>query len=368
MYGKHLIRGYLTLDAATSGVGKSINIIADALALVTGRNLVGDEPVGKFRVWLWNGEDPHSEIERRIAAACKFYNITEADIGGRLFVDSGRDTPLVIVTEDKGGAKIATPIIEAVKQTILTNDIDIFMVDPLITTHSVSENDNTKIAVVSGQWAQIGYDMRCAVQLVHHIRKNEGRETTVEDLRGAGSLVSTSRAVRLLTPMSVEQADAAGIKPVDRYRYFCVKNGKSNLSAHDDHSEWRQIVSQPMGNGQQGKHFTVKPQDYVGVVTEWHRPSAASLIDDVSAEDFEVIKARIGGCRENPQANDWAGHVIALQLGLEMDDKAQKAKVAQMLRAWIAAGHFEIVEEKDQISRKVKKIIVVRGAAPPRFQ
>lgn len=139
--------------------------------------------------------------------------ITKADIGDRLFVDSGRDTPLIIVTEDKAGAKIATPVIEAVKHAIIENRIDVFSVDPFVTTHGVSENDNTKMAVATRQWAQIAYETNCAVHLVHHVRKGDGRDITVEDMRGAGSLASIARAVRLLGPMSVDDAKAAGIKP-----------------------------------------------------------------------------------------------------------------------------------------------------------
>src|SRR4029079_7586317 len=86
LYGKHLIRGYIACDAAPGGVGKSSQVIVDALAMVTRRILLGEEPEDQLGVWLWNGEDPREEIERRIAAACAFYGISEADIGGRLFV------------------------------------------------------------------------------------------------------------------------------------------------------------------------------------------------------------------------------------------------------------------------------------------
>src|SRR3954471_19131190 len=92
LYGKEFIRRYVTTTVAPGGVGKSSHAIVEALAMASGRNLIGDEPVGKLRVWIWNGEDPEDELQRRIVAAMLHYGITPGDIEGRLFVDSGRKT------------------------------------------------------------------------------------------------------------------------------------------------------------------------------------------------------------------------------------------------------------------------------------
>ena len=99
----------------------------------------------------------------------------------------------------------------------------------------------------------------------------------------------------------------------------------------------------------------------------WHWPSTGSVIDDVPDDVLKVIKSRIGGCRENAQAKDWAGHVIAQALGLEMDDPDQKGKVKAMLKAWIARGDFTVETATDHMTRQLKKIIVVKGAATPEF-
>ena len=44
----------------------------EALALATGRELLHDKPYGRSRVWLWHGEDPADELQRRIMAACLY--------------------------------------------------------------------------------------------------------------------------------------------------------------------------------------------------------------------------------------------------------------------------------------------------------
>ena len=59
--------------------------------MVTGRPLLGVKPTQRCRVWLWNGEDPYDELERRIGAACLHFGIKAEEIDGWLFVNSGRD-------------------------------------------------------------------------------------------------------------------------------------------------------------------------------------------------------------------------------------------------------------------------------------
>jgi hypothetical protein len=361
LYGKHLIRGYITNDVAPGGVGKSSNVIVDALAMVTGQTLLGDESAAKLRVWLWNGEDPREEIERRVAAACAYYGISEADIGGRLFIDTGREQEIVIATEDRNSIVLAKPVIAAVKAAIRENKIDVFIVDPFVTTHGVPENDNTKIAAVAKQWAYIADVCQCAVQIVHHVRKGDSkREITVEDMRGAGALSNAARAVRLLSPMTAKEAKSAGLKPGERFSYFKVINGKSNLTPRSGHAEWRELASQPMGNG---KGLT-RPQDHVGVVRCWRWPTAASAVDGVPAEALEAIKAKIrgGDYKEHQLAANWAGLAVAEVLKLDLADVPTKQRVKQMLVAWIADGHFKIEVRRDPAKREDKKYIVVADA------
>lgn len=354
LYGQHLVAGFLCVDAATTGVGKSTQMIADCLAMSTGRNLIGPEPAKKLKVWLWNGEDPQGELDRRIAAACGYFQITEADIGGRLYVNSGRDIPLVVVTEAAAGVVVAVPVVSGIKRLIVENAIDVLSIDPFVTTHGVSENDNMKMAVVAGIWAQIAHETGCTVHLVHHIRKGDGQNVSVEDMRGAGSLASTSRAVRLLTPMTLEEASLANIKAEDRFKYFKVVNGKSNLSARSDRADWRQLVSYPMGNGD-GRFVT---QDYVGVVDKWEWPSASALTETVSSEQLDKIKELLksGTYREHAQAKDWAGKPISLVLGVELEDKIEKKKIERMIKAWIREGVLTVVERQDH-HRELKRYI-----------
>jgi hypothetical protein len=142
---------------------------------------------------------------------------------------------------------------------------------------------------------------------------------------------------------------------MDRTDYFHIDAGKANLKRRGGPSTWRRFVPVKLGNGS-GK--LVDNGDEIGVVDKWEWPSAESLVQDVGAEELAGIKARLGAgnYRENDQAGDWAGHVVAELLGIDVEDKGSKQRIKQMLKAWLAAGHFTIETRLDS-KRMSKKYI-----------
>lgn len=97
LYGRHLLRKFVSVDVAAGGVGKSSVKIGEALAMASGRALYNREiHGGPLSVWLYNLEDPHEETERRLHATAKWFKLTPDDLGQRLYVDSGRDQRCVI--------------------------------------------------------------------------------------------------------------------------------------------------------------------------------------------------------------------------------------------------------------------------------
>jgi RecA-family ATPase len=201
LHGRHMIRQFISVTVSAGGTGKTSEIIVEALELVTGFALVTSHRAKPVRVWIWNGEDPKEELQRRIQAACIHYKIKESDIGGRLFVDSGRDMPIIVAEDGRNGLQIATPVIDGVKATISENRIDALYVDPFVRCHRVPENDNGKINAVAEAWAEIADRQNCGIDLVHHIRKTIG-EVTTDDARGAVALIDAGRASRALNRMT----------------------------------------------------------------------------------------------------------------------------------------------------------------------
>lgn len=355
-YGSHFIRKYVSVTVSPGGLGKTSASIAESVAMASGKDLLGTKPPQRLKVWLFNAEDPRDEMERRIMAACIHYKLKPADIEGHLFLDSGREQELVVAIDDrKAGVKIQSPIVEAVVEQILANEIDVMIVDPFVSTHGVNENDNGAIDKVAKLWAQIADHTNCSIDIVHHLRKVADREATVEDARGAVSLIGAARSVRVLNRMSEDQASAAGVEPGERFGYFSVTYGKSNLTPLSHRLDWRKLESVPLGNGR----GLTKPQDHAPVVTEWRWPSAEDIAQDVTPAQLEHIKTLIdnGDYKANEQAKDWAGMAVAFALSMDIDEAATKKHVKRLLKVWVKDGVFATAQLHDHITRKVKPFL-----------
>jgi hypothetical protein len=342
LYGRHLIRPFLSATIAPGGFGKSSLIVPEALAMVTGRALLGDQPAGRLRVWQVNLEDPVDELKRRFAAAAQHHRISPDDIGDRLFLDSGRNTEIVIATESRDGIEIAVPVVEAIKAEIAAKSIDVLQVDPFVACHAVSENDNTKIAAVARQWAGIAEATGCAIDLVHHARKNGGGQAfTVEDARGASALIAAVRSARVLNGMSKEEAERANIE--NHTSYFSLASGKANLAPREEKATWRHIVGVPLGNGTS----PIDPLgDFVGVVEAWTWPDPFA---EVSPADAKEVQRRIaqGEWRADQRSTSWAGNVVAEVLGFDLSDKGAAATVKNLIKGWLGTGALRVTKRKD---------------------
>ncbi|MET3967231.1 AAA family ATPase [Bradyrhizobium sp. S3.9.1] len=352
LYGKFLLRKFLSAAVAPGGVGKSSLIVAEALAQVSGKSLLGVTPPKQLRVWLWNLEDPQEETERKIQAAAIHYCLSPDDIGDRLFVDSGRDQQLVIASADRNGVTIAHPVVDALVAEIRKYQIDIIVIDPFVSCHKVPENDNGAQDDVVKEWGRVADRGNCAVLLVDHTRKmGDEAEVTTESARGAKSKTDGCRSVRVLNRMTKAEAEKAGVE--NHRLYFRAYDDKPNLAPPSEKSEWFKLVSVPLGNGHLGG-----PGDEVGVVTCWEWPD---LLAGVTGADFDkaarVIKG--GTWRADAQSPSWVGKAIANALELNLALPTDKAKVKALLRSWRDSGALVEVEELDE-KRKPRKFTVVR--------
>ena len=340
LFDRHLIRGFVSATVAASGVGKSSLKIVEGLSMVSGRALLhGVAPTAPLNVWIWNGEDPLEELNRRVAAAAKHYEIKQEDCPGSLFIDSGRDQSIVIAEATRTGTVIARPVVDALKAEIAARHIDVLIVDPFVSSHRVSENDNNAIDMVAREWAGIADATKCAIELVHHSRKTGGGEVTIEDARGASALVAASRSARVINQMTPDEATKAGVE--NPRSYFRSDNGKLSMAPPSDKATWFHLASVDLGNApsfQQG--------DQVGVVTEWTWPDP---LDQVSVHDLRAVQAAVaaGRWRENAQAKDWVGRAVAQALKLDASNKQHRAKIIGLLKIWKSTGMLVEVEGKD---------------------
>lgn len=352
LYGRHLIRRFLSTTVAPGGVGKSALELAEALAMVSGKPLLGVTPVPGLVVWYWNGEDPAEETERRISAATLNYGLSREDLEGRLFVGTGRDADLVIAEQTRDGTEICRPHVDALTTMIRDLRIDVVIIDPFISSHRVTENDNNAIERVAKTWARIAEDTSCAVELVHHTRKDKGgSEVTVEDGRGAVALLAAARSARVLNPMTTQEAERAGVEA--HRSYFRVDNGKANLAPPSEKSDWHRFLSVDLGNGG-GLH----QGDNVGVVTVWEWPD---VFEGMKATHLLAAQHAVaaGRWRENVQAKDWVGHAIAKALNLDLGNKRDRAKVRGLISRWLDSGALARVNALD--SKRMERTFIEVG-------
>jgi AAA domain len=352
VYGRHYAREFLSATVAQTKLGKSSLVLVEATAMAGGINLLGIEPIRPMRVWYWNGEDPLEEIERRVLAICLHFNIDRALVENNLFLDSGRDTEIIVATQTKSGTFIATPVEDALTAALIEGQFDVFIVDPAVAIHRVSENDNMAIDAVAKTFGRIAGKANVAIEAVHHTRKLGGAAATIEDSRGASAWVSAARDVRVLNRMTKDEREKAGIE-AGKERFYFRADTDGNL-APVAATEWFTLKSQGLGNSSGGPD---DDQDYVGVATQWKWPNAFA---DVTVTDLRKAQAAVaaGRWRESPQAKDWVGYAIAAAMGLDATDKRAKAKVSAILKTWTANGMFVVVDGFDEKSMPRKFIEV----------
>jgi hypothetical protein len=353
VYGRHLVRGFVSCTIAPGGVGKTALLCAEALAMVTGRPLLGDAPQGRLRVWLVNLEDPIDELRRRIAATALQYGIGKDDIGGRLYLDSGRDMAIVVATNSREGVTVNRPVLDAIKREIANRCIDVLIIDPFVACHAVPENDNGKIAAVTRLWADIAEATGCAIELVHHSRKmSADQQLTADDARGASALIAAVRSARLLRQMTETEAKRAGVE--NSRLYFSIASGKANLAPPADRAIWRRLTGILLCNGSSPED----PGDDVGVVEPWRWPDPFS---DMNTEAAREVQRRIhaGEFRADQRAEYWAGYVVLDVLGWDRSDTSAVAAVKKLLEGWLETGALKLVKRAD--AKRMKKQFVEVG-------
>jgi hypothetical protein len=361
LLGTTLIRQNVTACIAPGGAGKTALGVVQALSLATGRALLPDEAPRQepCAVWLVNLEDPREELDRRIAAACLHFGITEKEIGGRLFVH-GREIARDFVVAEEGdhGLQIIAPAVFAVKGNVRTNGIDAILVDPFVSSHRVNENDNGQIDRVAKLWGEIAVETKCAVELFHHTRKGAPGQIGFEadDGRGASALVYACRKAITLNRMTAGQGTNLGI--TDHWRYFRVDDAKQNLSPPAATAVWRRLTSVELGND---RHFG---GDNVQVVEAWQWPDdpLSSFHDEDShVVALQALESKLW--RTDPQAKEWAGRPIADALAWDVEDKEARSLLKSIIGELVQNGALKIIRQKDA-SRREREYVVATSDAP----
>ena len=360
-YGRHLLRGTVSATAAMGSTGKSSMAIVEALALASGKALLGVQVPRPLRVLLINLEDNRNAVDKRIAAAMRHHGLTKEDVGGRLFTLAKGEVRFKIAKQvTTGSIQRNDALIEMLVNELKAKEIYVLSVDPFVSTHAVNENDNSAIRGVIECYDLIAEQADCAVHLWHHTRKGNGQGASLDSARGASSFVDACRSVRVLEKMTAEEGKKQGIG--DYHRYFRAFSGKLNFAPPTENSEWYQIKSVPVMNG--ALPFT-DPNggnggDDVGVVDAWSLPEAAAL----SPEDIEAIKKEVANSewRADVRAGMWVGNAVAQVLRLDPD--LDKDRIKRVIRKLISEGVLKTVPGRSEGRKQCIFVVPGDSSAP----
>jgi hypothetical protein len=352
IYGHHYLRSFVSVLASAGGVGKTSLQIVEALAIVTGKPLLGEEVKEQTNVWIVNLEDPIEELQRRILAAMKHYGIQADDVRGRLFVNAGRDFSLKFGTQTREGVVPNAALVQHLLKKIPDKGIGVVFIDPFVGAHNINENDNMAVNAIVAEIRKVADVTRCSIGLVHHIRKGNGEDANIDSVRGAGSLIGAARAARVVNRMPLDEASRLGIDEAEARSIFRVDDGKANLAPPADKALYRKMVGVKIDNG-----------EWIGVCVPFKLPD---VFDGVSAKDAKkaqqiVADAHTDGepLRESSQSSKWVGVPIADMLDIDITEKAGKARVASIVRTWIKTNVLAVERITDtRQSREVAVVVV----------
>ena len=352
IYGHHYLRSFVSVLASAGGIGKTSLQIVEALAIVTGRPLLGEEVKERTNVWLVNLEDPLEEIQRRVIAAMQHYKITPDEVRGRLFVNAGRDFSLKFGIQTREGVLPNTKLVEYLCKKIPEKQIGCVFIDPFVGAHNINENDNMAVNAIVAEIRRVADETKSAIGLVHHIRKGNGEDASIDSVRGAGSLIGAARAARVVNRMSADDAAKLGIDETEARLIFRVDDGKSNLAPPANAGVYRKMEGVKIGNG-----------EWIGVCIPYTLPDAFDGISgkDAKAAQRIVADAHTAGepMRESSQSKNWVGVPIADMLGIDISEKKGKAKIASILKTWIKTNVLAVERITDPRQAREVAVVVV---------
>jgi len=352
LYGKHLLRGTVAITSGAGEVGKSTKSISEALAMATGKPILGVEPPAELCVLLINLEDDRNAVDKRVAAAMKHHQLSPGDVGERLFTVAKGEVKLKLATQTRiGVVERDESAIRGLIAFLRDKQIDVCSIDPLRKTHRVNENDNVAMGEVIEVHEEIAAAANCATHIWHHVRKGNSGDTTVESARGASSIVDAPRSIEIAEKMTKDEAAKLGINVEQRRFYFKTYNGKLNFAPPIEKMNWFELKSIELNNG-----FPFG--DSVGVACAWQPPALRQA--EIDPDAIERIRQAVGTearWRDYVTADMWVGKVVGPILGLDPDGDREAIK--RHIKVLIDRKVLKTVTRMDRTRREEKLFVVV---------
>jgi hypothetical protein len=286
----------------------------------------------------------------------QIHGLTRADIEDRLIVVSIDELKITIARFSQELREVIAVDVDVLKQIIVTNRLDVVMLDPIAELHELEENDNVQMAKLMGMVRSVARETKAAILLLHHASKasvDAGKSRAATATRGAGAIVNSARVSMVLNEMTAKDAEDLGIPEGDRPLYGELTRPKANMGPRSFGGDYIKVEVVAFGNGDADND-----EDTVAVATAW-KPSPASqaerLGDLVVAvrvlQDLPPQERRTKGAS---RADYPVAKALGLDLGYEKvkaeltkEESAARGRVLSVLSQLVGMGALEVVDFKD---------------------
>lgn len=265
-YGNFLMYRAVSGIAAPPGVGKTTFSAQLGICFALDREFGPWKPApgGGGKVWLYNGEEPQDELDRRFMAAAYEAGVPDHVAAERFSYNSGLDEALQLVRVDPVTKEIQRhPDVDAIKTIIKEHGFKLFILDPLIEFNGATE-DGEGLKAAGGVMREIANDCDCAVLFFHHTPKASNSDTAAGDanaLRGGGPLIGSARFVSTMFSMSAKDADEYEIPKNERHKYVRFDDAKANMGVLSGEPSWWVKLGVGLDNAEGDR-----PADNIGVL------------------------------------------------------------------------------------------------------
>ena len=196
---------------------------------------------------------------------------------------------------------------------------------------------------------RLARETNCAMHIVHHVRKGNGDDATIDSVRGAGSLIGAARSARVINRLSEKEALRLGVPDAEAHGIFRVDNGKANLAPPADKAVYRRMTGVELANG-----------EWVGVAVTYDLPDP---FDGITTKDARRVQQAVGEAadadpaRSNVQAKNWVGVIVAEVLGLDVEE--DKARIKSLVKTWIDTDVLRVENLPDKRQGRDVPCVVV---------
>jgi RecA-family ATPase len=201
-YGNFLLFGQAAALGGVDGSGKGSMAVSMAVAMISGRPLLGERVWRTGPVVIISYEDDCVEWHRRIAAACDHHAVDYKLTIDNIYFLRRRRSKICLGAMGETGPVF--PDGDAIVAAMQAQQAVLLIIDPWNHAQDFPDgNSNAMMAQVACEVNRIASETSAAILVLHHLRKSS--TGAIDDLMGATSLRATSRSTRILQRMTTDE-------------------------------------------------------------------------------------------------------------------------------------------------------------------